>query len=85
MYVLPLWPLSPSLWFNTPPPPPFRSVYVYICTVYDGRGVEYRLFWREYFVGFLHSVSDQSQNLLNCLTPPKKKQKKLGEEGATDR
>ncbi len=42
------------------------------------KGEDFGLFWREYNVGFLHSIYDQSQNLQNCLNILRKSQ----EEGA---
>ncbi len=61
----------PSLW---PPPPspsfPLYSIYRQCVTLGGGGVVE--MYCGPYSAGFLHSVSDQVQNLQNCFTTPNK-------------
>ncbi len=64
----------PSLWPPPPLPPfPMYSLYRQFVTVGGwGEGCWNVLYCGPYSAGVLHSVSDQIQNLQNCLTTPNK-------------
>jgi hypothetical protein len=59
------------LLYDLPPPFPFPMYSIYRqCVTVGGGGVE--MYCGPYSAGVLHSVSDQIQNLQNCITTPNK-------------
>ncbi len=62
----------PSLWPPSPSPLPNLQYIQTVCDCGGGGGGGVELYCEPYSAGVLHSVSDQIQNLQNCLTTPNK-------------